>query len=126
MARDQHLEQLDGPLLQGLGKQSMVGVCESALRQVPGLVPSELPLVQQYAHQFRNRERGVSVVELDRGMDWQGRPLVARTAAETVDNILKRAAHHEVLLEEAQGPSGLRGIVWIEDPGQRFGLHVLD
>src|SRR5215510_1524467 len=110
MARDQYLEQLDGPLLQGLGKQGMVGVSESALRQVPGLVPPELPLVEQYAHQFRNRDRGVSVVELDRGIVRQGRPLVARAAAETVDDILKRAAHHEVLLEEAQGPSGLGGI----------------
>src|SRR5262249_38323259 len=115
MARDQHLEQLDGPLLQGLGKQSMVGVCESALRQVPGLVPSDLPLVEQYAHQFRDCDCGVSVVELDRGMVRQGRPLVARTAAETVDDILKRAAHHEVLLKEAKGPSGLGGIVGIKN-----------
>src|SRR5262245_24487765 len=113
MARDQYLEQLDGPLLQGLGKKSMVGVSESALSQVPGLLPSELPLVEQYAHQFRNRDCGVSVVELDRRVVWQGRPIIARAAAETVDDILKRAAHHEVLLEEAQGPAGLRGIVGI-------------
>src|SRR5215510_29273 len=126
MAREQRLEQLDGPLLQGFGKQGMVGVSESALRQVPGLVPSELPLVEQYAHQFRNRDCGVSVVELDRRMVRQGRPFVAPAAAEAIDNILERAAHHEVLLQEAQGPAGLGGIVGIKNSGQGFRFHVLD
>ena len=42
MARQKQREQLDGPLLQSLGKQGMIGVCEGAIGEIPGLVPPEL------------------------------------------------------------------------------------
>ena len=64
--REQGLEQLDRPLLQGLGQQRVVGVGERADGQVPRLVPAELRLVEQDAHQFGDGHRRVRVVQLDR------------------------------------------------------------
>src|SRR5262245_3799510 len=72
MAWNERLEQLDGPFLQRLGKQRMIGVSQRALGKIPGLIPAELGLVEQYPHQFRDCEGRVSVVELDRRVIRQG------------------------------------------------------
>ena len=52
VARQQHLEPRDRPFLQGFGQQGVVRVGQSPLREVPGLVPAEVRLVQQNAHQL--------------------------------------------------------------------------
>src|SRR5262249_2608529 len=126
MPRDQHLEQLNRPLLERLWEQSVVRVREGAYGEVPGLLPAALPLIEQDAHQFGDSERRVSVIELDGNVVRQGRPVVALAGAETVDDILQGATDHEVLLEEAQSPAGLGGIVGIEDTGERFGFHIFN
>ena len=97
----QQLEQLDRPLLQGLGQQRVVGVGQRADGQVPRLVPAELGLVEQDAHQLGHGHRRVRVVELDGDLVGQGRPVVVR-AAEAGDDVGQRAADEEVLLDEPQ------------------------
>ena len=52
VTRQQHLEPGDRPLLQRLRQQRVVGVGQRPLRQVPGLVPAEVRLVEQNAHQL--------------------------------------------------------------------------
>ena len=42
------------PFLQRLGKQRVVRVRQRSLRDVPGLIPSEMRIVQQNAHQLGN------------------------------------------------------------------------
>ena len=102
--REQRLEQLDRPLLQGLGQQRVVGVRQGADGQVPRLVPAELGLVEQDAHQLGDGHRRVGVVELDRDLVRQRRPVVP-AAAEPGDDVGQRAADEEVLLEEPQRPA---------------------
>src|SRR5262245_1993205 len=126
MPWDQHLEQLDRPLLERFREQGVVRIREGAYGEVPGLLPPAFSLVEQEAHQFGDSERRVSVIELDGNVVRQRRPIIARAVAETVDDILQRATDHEVLLEEAQRPAGLGGVVGIEDPGERFGFHILN
>ena len=41
--RDEQLEQLDRPFLQGLGKQRVIGVGKRPHGQVPGILPAQLP-----------------------------------------------------------------------------------
>jgi hypothetical protein len=98
----------------------MIGVSQRALGEIPGLVPTELRFVEQDVHQFGNRERGVSVVELNGGVIRQAGPVIALRDTEAIDDILQRATDHEVLLEEAQSPAGLGGVVGIEHPSERF------
>ena len=53
------------PLLQRLGQQRVVRVGERPPGEVPGLVPSEVRLVEQDPHQLGHGQAGVGVVELD-------------------------------------------------------------
>src|SRR5262245_55026066 len=126
MPWDQHLEQLDRPLLEGLREQGVVGIREGTYGEFPGLLPAALPLIEQDAHQFGDSERRVSVIELDGNVVRQGSQIIALAGAEAVDDVLQGAADQEVLLEEAQSPAGLGGIVGIEDPGERFGFHIVN
>ena len=43
----------------------MVGVGKYALRQFPGPLPGIAAFVQQNAHQFRDRQRGMGIVDMD-------------------------------------------------------------
>ena len=65
VARQEPAEQLDRPLLQRLGQQRVVRVGEGVPRDVPGLVPVQLVLVDEQPHQFGHGDRRVGVVELD-------------------------------------------------------------
>ena len=76
LPRQQQLEPRDRPLLERLGQQRVVRVGERAPREVPGLVPAELRLVEQDAHQLGHRERRVRVVQLDRDLLGQRAPVV--------------------------------------------------
>ena len=111
--RQQHLEPGQRPLLERFGQQRVVRVRERALREIPGLVPSELRLVEEDPHQLRDRERRVRVVQLHRDFVGQRGPVVAG-GAEAANRVGDRAGHQEVLLQEAQ-PLALR---WSSRPGR--------
>ena len=101
LSRQHHLEPWQRPLLQRLGQQRVVRVGERALREIPGLVPSERRLVEEDPHQLGDRKRRVRVVELHRHFVGQRGPVVAGRA-ETADRVGQRAGHQEVLLQESQ------------------------
>ena len=66
MSRQNAAQHLHRPNLQRLGQQRVVRVSEAGLRQFPGALPFQTTLVHQHPHQFRNRQRRMSVVKLDR------------------------------------------------------------
>ena len=65
VAREQALEQGHGPGLQGLREQGVVGEGEGPAGDVPGLVPGHGMVIHEHAHQFRDGDGGMGVVELD-------------------------------------------------------------
>ena len=100
MAGEEPLEHGQRPGLQRLGQQGVVGVGEGLDGDVPGLVPGEVPLVDQQPHQFGHRNRRVSVVELHSNPVGQlvgGHP---GEFLEQVQDVLQRARHEEVLLQQ--------------------------
>ena len=101
----------------------MVCVGQGPLRDVPGLVPSEMCLVEEDAHQLRHRHRRVGIVELD-GRLLRERAPVGVARPEAPQEIGKRAGHEEIFLHEAQALSDARGIVGIEHPSERFAASV--
>ena len=116
----QELEPRDRPLFERLGQQRVVRVRERPLGEVPGLIPSEMRLVEQDPHQLGDGDGRVRIVELD------GRPLGKRApvgiaAAEASDEIGERAGDEKVLLDEAQPLATGRGVVGIEHPGEGLG-----
>src|SRR5262249_26343646 len=67
MARQQQLEPREGPLFERLGQQRVVRVRERPPREVPGLIPPEMRLVEQDPHQLGDGNGGMRIVELDGG-----------------------------------------------------------
>jgi hypothetical protein len=78
----------------------VVRVGERPPRDVRGVVPSEMRLVEQDAHQLRHGERGMGVVELNGGLFRQRVP-VAVPLAEPANNVGDRAGDQEILLRQA-------------------------
>ena len=122
--RGHQLEEADGPPLQGLGQERVVGVGQRPAGQVPRLVPAEPGLVEEDPHQLGDGQRGVGVVELDRDLVGEGLPVVA-AGAEPPDDVGERAADQEVLLREPQPLAGPGGVVGVEDAGQVLGRDLL-
>ena len=84
VARQQHLEPRERPFLERLGQQRVVRVRERPLGEVPGLVPSEVRLVEQDPHQLGDGHGRVRVVELDGDLLGKRAP-VGVAAAEAAD-----------------------------------------
>ena len=54
------------PGLQSLGKEGMISIGQGFPGDFPGLVPGEVMVVHQKAHQLRYGNGGMGVVEMDR------------------------------------------------------------
>ena len=98
--RQRLTEDAQRPGLQRLGQQGVIGVAERAHRQIPRRVPRQLVLVDEQPHQFRHRDRRVGVVELDGPLVRQRRQRQVRALQVDVEDVLQRARHEEVLLQQ--------------------------
>ena len=116
MARQHLLHQAHRPALQGLRQQGMVGVAEGAGGDVPGLLPRQIRLVHEVAHQLGHRHGGMGVVELDGVLLGKGVP-VRVVLAVAADDVAHRAGDQEVLLDEAQLLARVGGVGGIEHLG---------
>ena len=63
--RQHRAQHVHGPLLHRLGHDRVVRVIEDLLRQLPGVLLLQALHVDQDAHQLRNGDGGVRVVQLD-------------------------------------------------------------
>ena len=113
-------EPSERPLLQGLGQQRVIRVGQCPPRQIPGLVPAKLRLVEQNSHQFGDRHRRMRVVELDRRLLGEQAP-VGVGPAKTAHEIGQRAGDQEVLLNEAQTLALACRIIRIKNARERLG-----
>ncbi len=68
MTRQHPLKQIDRPGFQRFRQQGMVGVGENFGTDAPGFFPIQTFLINQFAHQLRNRDRRMRVVQLDRNL----------------------------------------------------------
>ena len=81
-------------------------------------------LINEKAHQLRNCDRRVRIVELDNVELREVLPIRVRSL-EAADDILKRAADEEILLDKAKLLAVLGRIVGIQDLGDRFTHSLL-
>ena len=101
MPRQQAAEQIQRPFLQGLGQQRMAGVGKRLARDIPGLLPTQLMIVDQQPHQFGNRHDGMRIIQLNDNLVRELFPIVVEQS-EATNDILQRAGHEEILLLQTQ------------------------
>src|SRR6266446_3741558 len=113
MAWQQASEERDRPALKGLRHECVVGIRKNSVRHLPGLVPIQLMLVNQEAHQFGDGDRGMRVIELHGEL--LGKLIPSRTSllAKEAEHVLQGAGSKEILLLEAQLFALRRVIIWI-------------
>src|SRR6266487_6042236 len=71
MPRENAPEHIDWPGFERFRQERMVGVGEYADRDAPRLVPRQAVKVDKDAHEFRNCDARMGVIEMNRGSKWQ-------------------------------------------------------
>jgi hypothetical protein len=98
--RQHQLEPRQRPFLQGFRQQCVVCIRQRPLGEVPGLVPTQVRVIEQYAQQLGHRQRRVRIIELDGDVLRQRAP-VGVPAPEAPHQIGQRTGDEKILLHEA-------------------------
>ncbi|MNM91888.1 hypothetical protein D3C81_1041990 [compost metagenome] len=118
----QALHQRHRPAFQRFGQQRVVGVRQHGHGELPGLLPLQVPLIQQQAHQLGDGDGRMGVVELDGRL--VGKAADGLALAEVpLQHILQRCADEEVFLAQAQLLPCFGTVRRIEHPGNALGAH---
>ena len=114
-ARHESAEGVDGPLLQRLRHDRVVGVGDGLLDDLEGKVKVDAALVHQQAHEFGTTHGGVRVVGVDGHVIAKVLPVRAKVALVRGEDGLQPSGDKQVLLLEAQNLAVLAGVVGIQD-----------
>ena len=124
MPGQQPPHQIHGPGFQRLRQQRVVGIGEGPNGDIPGGVPVELMGVDENPHEFRNRDRGMRIVELDRDLVGQGGE-VGVIRRKVRQDVLDRGRDEEILLPQPQLAAHLGRVIRVQDFRQVLGLGFL-
>ena len=105
------------PLLQGLGHDGVVGVGNRVDGDLLGDLPRQVLLVHQDAHQLRNDQRRVRIVDVEGNLLRQQIHVGAVDALEVLQGVLQGRGDQEVLLHQAQLLAVVGVVFRIEDLG---------
>ena len=120
------LHHIDGPALQRLGHDGMVGVGHAAVGDALRHLPGKTLLIDQQTDQLGNRQARMRVVDVEYALVRQQIKVVAKVLFEILDRILQGGAGEEVVLLEAQHLALVVLIFGIEHLGDHLGhLHFL-
>ena len=125
VTRQQFADELGRPHFQGFRKQGVAGVVEGLVGDLPSGVPIVAVLVHEDAHELRNADDRVGVVELEGDLVREGgqiRLVLARV--EDADGVVDGGGHEEVLLLEAQSLALRGGVFRIQDLGDVLSLDL--
>ena len=116
VAGQQASHQFHRPGLQRLGQQGVAGVGEALAGDSPGLVPVELLLVDEDAHQLGDGDHRVGVVQLED--DPLGQVVQVEVVLQhLLDEVAQRAGDEEVLLLQAQLLALRGGVLGVQHLG---------
>ena len=113
VAGQEMLEQGDGPLLESLGKDGVVGVTESAGDDVPSLLPVKALEINEDTLELDNSQSRVGVVELDSNLVRELLPW-ALGLLETADDVVEGSGNPEVLLLQTKLLSAVKVVVGVK------------
>ena len=101
MARQHPLDHLDRPSLQRFRQQGVIRVTAGLHRQRPGGLPRQRVLVDERAHQLRDRQRRMRVVEMDGHLRREFIEVVVALQV-ALHDVAHGARDQEVLLQQPQ------------------------
>ena len=129
VAGEELLHELEGPLLESLGHDGVVGVRHSLGGERPRLVPVHALDVDEDAHELGGGEGRVGVVHLDGDLFGEGGPVGVAALLEAGDDILHGGRAEHVLLGEAQRLTLAGAVAGVEHGAELLGevglLHGL-
>ncbi len=120
VTRQKLAEHRQGPGLQSLRQQGVVGVAQRRHGDCPRVIPLELPLVYQEPHQLGDRDRRMRVVELQCPLFGERLNGAVGNVVVHVQHVLQRTGDEEVLLQQAQLLTDLWLVVRVEHLGYRL------
>ena len=125
VTRQEFADELGRPHFQGFRKQGVAGVVEGLVGDGPGGVPIVAVLVHEDAHELRNADDRVGVVELEGDLVREGGQIrLVLTRVEDADGVVDGGGHEEVLLLETQCLALRGGIFRIQDLGDVLSFNL--
>ncbi len=121
VARQDFAKHVHRPGFQRFAHQRVVGVREDLAGHLKRLVPAELMFVDQQAHQLRDRQHRVGVVEVDGGFCRQVSVGFMQLVM-AVQDILDSRGDQEVLLTQTQLAPGIGGVIRVQHTGDVLGV----
>ena len=116
MARQNFAQHIHRPGFQCFAHQRVVGVREHLAADLKRIVPAKLVLINQQAHQLRDRQHRVGIVEVNG--DFIRQVVVGFVQLiMAAQNILDRRGDQEVLLAQTQLAPGIGGVIRIQYAG---------
>ena len=97
-ARQLTADQVLRPAFQRFLHDGMVGVGHAAHGDLLRLIPAQPFLIHQQAHELRDGEAGMGVVDMEDSLVRQKLKVIAKTALEILERVLQRGAGQKVLL----------------------------
>ena len=125
VARQQLANERCRPHFQCFRKQRVAGIVEGLVGDFPGGVPVVAVFVDHDAHELRNADHRVGVVELERDLVGEGGQIrLVGVRVEHANRIVNGGAGEEVLLFETQFLAHLGGVLRVEHLGDILGLDL--
>ena len=119
-ARQQALHHVFRPLFERFRHDGVVGVRHCAADNLLRFVPAQAFFVHQQAHQFRNRQTRMRVVDVDDDLLRQLAPVRAVELLEVLEDVLEGGGGEEILLLQAEQLAFVVVVFGVEDVGDGF------
>ena len=91
-------DQVLRPAFQRFLHDGMVGVGHAAHGDLLRLIPAQALLIHQQAHELRDGEAGMGVVDMEDSLVRQKLKVIAKAALKILERVLQRGAGQKVLL----------------------------
>src|SRR5208282_1735387 len=101
MARHDSFKQAHRPSFQRFRQKRVISICDRGAGNLPRNRPLQIVLVDENAHQLRNSQCGMSVIELNSHLRWESTE-VFTTSGESPYYIVHRAGHKEIFLQQPE------------------------
>ena len=118
--RQQALHHVFRPLFERFRHDGVVGVRHRTAYNLLRFVPAQAFFVHQQAHQFRNRQTRMRVVDVDDDLLRQLAPVRAVELLEVLEDVLEGGGGEEILLLQAEQLAFVVVVFRVEDVGDSF------